>query len=309
MTWTELLRGTFKSHEVLSSHTWFRVGGACLGMFHPLDVEDFRKFMQNVPGPYRILGAGSNVLIHDEGWPGFIVKLHKGFRHVLVEGTRLRVGAGALDRVVAQVAQKCGLSGIEFLYTIPGSIGGALALNAGCYGQEIANIVEEVTMMTPQGELHVMKPEELNYAYRHCEIPEGWVFIEAVLSCVASDSASVARLMHMYAKQRQDTQPIQVRTGGSTFKNPPQSYAWQWIHSVGGRGARLGDAQFSEKHCNFLINLGHSNAQELWALGTDIQARVRLAHHIQLEWEIKVWDDVLFKRTSQTMYGLRASIV
>jgi UDP-N-acetylmuramate dehydrogenase len=306
MVWNHGLRGSFKIAEPLAAHNWFQVGGRCLGMFFPADIEDLRTFLKDVPGPYRVLGAGSNVLIHDEGWQGYVVKLNKGFRNIKVEGHYLHVGAGALDRVVAQVAQMHGLSGVEFLYTIPGAIGGALTLNAGCYGHEIANIIEEVTLMTPEGELCTLSADALRYEYRQCHVPEGWIFLEARLRCVYSDPQSVQRTMNCYAQQRQATQPLQARTGGSTFKNPPGSHAWQWIDAVSGRGARLGDAQFSEKHCNFLINLGNASAQDLWSLASEIQTKVRLTHHIQLEWEVKLWEPNRFEQTQRNSYGLLA---
>ena len=306
MVWHDILKGSFTSNEPLAKHNWFRVGGPCLGMFAPEDAEDLRNFLKYVPGPYRLLGAGSNVLVHDDGWQGYVIKLHKGFRDIRVEGSYLRVGAGALDRVVAQVAQLQGLSGVEFLYTIPGALGGALALNAGCYGREIADVLEAVTVMTPEGTCYTLSPDDLQYSYRHCSIPEGWIFLEALLRCSPSDPQAVQKTMNLYAQQRQLTQPLQVRTGGSTFKNPTGSHAWQWIEAVSGRGARLGDAQFSEKHCNFLINLGNATAQELWSLASDIQTKVRLTHHIHLEWEIKLWDAQQFEQTYESAYGLVA---
>ncbi|PPE03268.1 UDP-N-acetylmuramate dehydrogenase [Holospora curviuscula] len=296
------LQGPLTLQVPLKAHTWFRVGGPCLGVFSPLHIQDLRQFLQQVSAPYRVLGAGSNVLVHDKGWPGFIIKLQKGFNAINVEGSRIRVGAGALDRVVAQVAHKAGLSGAEFLYTIPGTIGGALALNAGCYAHEISNLLEEVTVMSPLGELHVLTPQELGYGYRHCTLPSGWIFIEAVLACVPSEPDLILKTMHHYIQHRQKTQPLQVRTGGSTFKNPPGSLAWQWIDRVGGRGESLGGAQCSSIHCNFLINLGGSTAQDVWALGSELQTRVRLAYQVHLEWEIHLWDEAVFLQTAQEQY-------
>ncbi|ETZ04600.1 MULTISPECIES: UDP-N-acetylmuramate dehydrogenase [Holospora] len=301
------LKGSLKLYDRLDAHTWFRVGGPCLGVFSPLNIHDLCQFIRQVSKPYRILGAGSNVLVHDEGWPGFVIKLQKGFHSITVENHRIRVQAGALDRVVAQTAQKAGLSGLEFLYTIPGTIGGALALNAGCYGHEISNVLEEVTVMSPSGELHVLSPKELGYEYRRCALPFGWIFIEAVLSCTPSDPSKILELMRRYVQQRQNSQPLQVRTGGSTFKNPPGSFAWKWIDAVGARGERLGDAQCSSTHCNFLINLGNATAQDLWALGSQIQTRVRLAHQVNLEWEIHIWDETLFFQSQQEQYAALAS--
>ena len=301
------LKGPLKLKESLENHTWFRVGGPCLGIFSPLNISDLRQFLRQVSAPYRVLGAGSNVLVHDKGWPGFVVKLQKGFHNIQVEGRHIRVGAGALDRVVAQVAQKAGLSGVEFLYTIPGTLGGALALNAGCYGHEVAHLLEEVTVVDSLGELHVLKPHELGYAYRQCALPPGWIFIEALLSCVPSEPELILKTMQHYIQHRHRTQPLQVRTGGSTFKNPSGSFAWQWIDAVGGRGQRLGDAQCSPVHCNFLINLGHASAQELWALGVQLQNRVRLVHRVHLEWEVHLWDEALFYQSAQEQYGVLAS--
>nr|WP_275574336.1 UDP-N-acetylmuramate dehydrogenase [Holospora obtusa] len=301
------LKSPLKLHDRLEMHTWFRVGGPCLGIFSPLSIQDLCHFLQHVSKPYRVLGAGSNVLIHDEGWPGFIIKLQKGFHSITVENDKIRVQAGALDRVVSQVAQKSGLSGLEFLYTIPGTIGGALSLNAGCYGHEIANVLEEVTVMSPSGELHILDPKELGYGYRSCSLPSGWIFIEAVLSCIPSHPAKILEVMKDYMCRRQKSQPLQVRTGGSTFKNPAGSFAWKWIDAVGGRGEILGDAQCSPVHCNFLVNLGRAKAQDLWELGTRIQERVRLAYQVNLEWEIHIWDEVLFQKNQQEEYKVLAS--
>jgi UDP-N-acetylmuramate dehydrogenase len=293
------LRGTFTPQSELKKHTWLGVGGTCWGIFEPADRQDLSLFLKCYQGPCRVLGAGSNLLVSDAGVEGVVLKLQKGFSNYHFESKgfelscSIRAEAGLLGRILAQKAQKAGLQGVEFLYTIPGTIGGAVMGNAGCYGSDMSQIVNSVTIMDRQGRLETVSNTDMKYAYRSSGLNAGLssnvICLETQLACRPADPDAILKTMKFFSQQRQETQPVQVRTGGSTFRNPKDSKAWVLIDSVGGRGLQYGQAQFSEKHPNFLLNLGGSTSQDLWTLAEDVRKRVYDQKGIDMQWEIHQW--------------------
>ena len=228
-------------------------------------------------------------MVRDGGVSGCVIKMGKGFRTFHAGDHYVDLGAGLLDRYVAERCQHLGLSGLEFMGTIPGSIGGGLAMNASCYGASFSDRLIHAHVMDPDGHQHQVLPQELKYEYRSCGLPEGWIFLGARFSCTPSDPESIAHTMGTMRDQRERTQPSRVKTGGSTFTNPPEGPAWQWIDQVGFRGKKLGQAMFSEKHCNFLINLGNATADELERLGEQAKKAVLDHSGVVLNWEIVRW--------------------
>lgn len=289
----EQIRGRWQQDVGMAKITWLCVGGPADYMFHPADEEDLAGFMQRHPGQsFWVMGAGSNLLVRDGGVRGIVLRLGKGFRQWTQHTeTDFEVGAGALDRQVAQHCQERGLSGLEFLYTIPGSIGGALAMNAGCYGSECADRLLWTKVMDPQGHVHRLSVDQLGFSYRHCSLPKGWIFLSACFRTVRSHPDHVQSTMMDFAQQREQTQPLHVKTGGSTFGNPAGQAAWKLIDQAGFRGKTLGGAQFSHKHCNFLINTGHCTAYDLEALGEQARQAVLDQTGITLRWEIIRWGE------------------
>jgi UDP-N-acetylmuramate dehydrogenase len=234
------------------------------------------------------IGVGSNLLVRDGGIAGVVVRLPASFGRCSVEDDRVRAGAAALDASVARFAADEGLGGLEFLRGIPGTIGGALRMNAGCYGREIKDVFVEAVAIDEDGRRVVLKPGDVTFSYRHCNAPEGFIFVEAVLRGVPEAPDVVRARMEELVARREATQPVRAKTGGSTFKNPAGGKkAWQLIEEAGCRGLMHGAAQVSEKHCNFLINTGEARASDLEALGEEVRARVAEHSGVQLEWEIK----------------------
>jgi UDP-N-acetylmuramate dehydrogenase len=283
------VRGRYAVNVPLAPVTWFRVGGPAEVVFRPADEADLAAFLANRPADVAVavIGVGSNLLVRDGGVPGVVIRLGRGFAGIAAKGERLRAGAGALDLNVALTARQAGLAGLEFLSGIPGTIGGALRMNAGAYGREIKDVVIEARAVDGRGRVHTLDPSELRFSYRHCGVPEDWVFTEALLAGRPADPLEVARRIEEIRGLRESSQPTRARTGGSTFANPPGAKAWQLIDQAGCRGLVRGDAQVSEKHCNFLINRGNASATELEALGEDVRARVLAATGVHLEWEIR----------------------
>jgi UDP-N-acetylmuramate dehydrogenase len=230
--------------------------------------------------------VASNILVRDGGIDGVVVKLAGPLAEVQIDGDRLVVGAGVTDRMIAITAQKAGLAGLEFYIGIPGTMGGAVRMNAGAFGGETAAVVERVVALDSVGTRHELDAAELGFGYRHSALPEGWIAIGAVLRGVAGDERSIRARMMAIKAEREANQPMQVATGGSTFKNPPGHKAWQLIDAAGCRGLRHGKAMVSDKHCNFLINTGNATAAEIEELGEMVRARVLAASGIALEWEI-----------------------
>jgi len=284
-----VVRGTYRSHADLAATTWFRVGGKAEMLFKPADEEDLATFMAHRPLdlPVTAIGVGSNLLVRDGGVRGVVIRLGRGFAGIEVEDDLVVAGAAALDLNVARVAAEAGLGGLEFLVGVPGTIGGAVRMNAGAYGEELKDVLVSARAVDPRGGRHELDPEHLGHAYRSSSVPEGWVFTQATLRGTPGDADVIQARMREIQAARQETQPVRSRTGGSTFKNPEGHKAWELIERAGCRGLRRGDAMVSEQHCNFLINTGNATATELEQLGEEVRRRVVDATGIQLDWEIR----------------------
>ena len=283
------VRGTYTENAPLKDLVWFRAGGPAEILFRPADADDLAAFLAAKPAmlPVTIIGVGSNLLVRDGGIKGVIVRLSANFGRVAVEGTRVRAGAAALDAAVARAAADAGLAGLEFLRGVPGTIGGALRMNAGCYGSEIKDVFVEATAIDAQGNRRTFDAEAMAFRYRKSGAGDDLVFVEAVLEGKKDDADAVRARMNALVDQREASQPVKSRTGGSTFKNPEGHKAWQLIDQAGCRGLQIGGAQVSEKHCNFLINTGGATAADIEALGEGVRARVKAKFGVELEWEIK----------------------
>ncbi len=289
------VRGTFEADADLGKLTWFRVGGPAEILFKPADEEDLTEFIANLDEdiPLTVLGVGSNLLIRDGGIEGVVIRLGKALAGISVSGGSIAAGAGALDITVASKARDAGIAGLEFLRGIPGTIGGALRMNAGAYGREMKDILQSARAVDRRGKIQELTLEDMGYGYRKSAIPEDWTLLSAVLKGAPGDPAAIARRMAEIAGAREESQPLRTRTGGSTFKNPAGGEAggrsaWQLIDLAGCRGLALGDATVSDKHCNFLINRGRATARELETLGEMVRRRVKEATGVTLEWEIRI---------------------
>ena len=290
------VRGKLIDNAPLADMTWLRVGGPAEILFLPADESDLANFLAETPQdiPVHILGAGSNTLVRDGGVPGIVVRLTAPFGKVEpVDGNRLRAGAAALDKKVASVAAKAGIAGLEFFTGVPGAIGGAIRMNAGCYGTETCDVLVEAAALDRMGRRRIVTPDELGYAYRHSEAPDDWIFTEAVFQGRADEPEAIASRMDEITARREQTQPIREKTSGSTFKNPDppgtpdQRKAWKLIDRAGWRGKKIGGARFSEQHANFLINDGTASAADLEAVGEGARADIRAATGIDLHWEVR----------------------
>ena len=283
------VRGTYAEKAPLKDLVWFRAGGAADILFRPADVDDLCTFMAEKPAdlPVSVIGVGSNLLIRDGGIPGVVIRLPSAFGRVEPVGkTQLKAGAAALDAAVARAAADAGIEGLEFLRGIPGTIGGALTMNAGCYGRELKDIFVEAHAVDSHGRLLTLSASDMGFTYRH-SVPEGVVYVDVVLEGAPGVPEIIRERMNALVEQRESTQPVKSKTGGSTFTNPPGKKAWQLIDEAGCRGLMRGAAQVSEKHCNFLINTGNATATDIEGLGEEVRARVKAKSGIQLEWEIK----------------------
>ncbi len=284
------VRGRLIPGQALAEVTWFRVGGPADILFMPADEADLSAFLKDLPAdiPVTTIGVGSNLLVRDGGIEGVVIRLGKAFAKIAVEGTDcLRAGAAALDVAVAKAARNAGLSELEFLSGIPGSIGGALRMNAGAYGRETKDVLVEAVALDRQGRRHVLPCDALGFAYRHSSAPADFIFTEALLRGMPDTVEAIdARMMEIGAS-RSATQPIKSRTGGSTFKNPDGHKAWELIDAAGCRGLIRGGAQVSEMHCNFLINRGGAKAADLEGLGEEVRRRVAAKSGVDLQWEIR----------------------
>ncbi|MGB6536048.1 MAG: UDP-N-acetylmuramate dehydrogenase [Xanthobacteraceae bacterium] len=283
------LRGRLLANQALAALTWFRVGGPAQALFMPEDEADLSYFLSRLSAeqPVTVIGLGSNLIVRDGGVPGVAVRLGRGFNEIATEGVDLRVGAAVPDVKVARAAQEAGIAGLAFMRGIPGGVGGVLRMNGGAYGRETKDALIEARAIDRQGRVHVLRNGDMRYAYRHCGAPDDYIFIQALFAGERGDPSAIAAEMAKITESREATQPIKSRTGGSTFKNPPGQKAWQLIDEAGCRGLRIGDAQVSELHCNFLINLGHATAAEIETLGETVRARVKEKSGLALEWEIK----------------------
>lgn len=281
-------RGRLAADAPLGPQTWFRTGGNAEALFRPADVEDLASFLHDLPGdvPVTVLGVGSNLLVRDGGIKGVVVRLMRGFTNVTVEGHEVVAGAGALDLNVALTARDHALEGLEFLSGIPGTVGGALRMNAGAYGGEVAHVLLSCEAVDRGGHLHKATAAEMGFSYRHIDVPADWIFTSARFKAMPGDQLAIARRINEIDSARSDSQP-RSRTGGSTFVNPPGHKAWELVDRAGCRGLRLGGAQVSEKHANFLINTGDATAADIEALGEEVRRRVLEKTGVRLEWEIR----------------------
>ena len=283
------LRGRLLANRSLAELTWFRVGGPAQALFTPEDEADLSYFLSALPReiPVIVVGLGSNLIVRDGGVDGVVIRLGRGFNEVAVEGLRVRAGAAVPDVKVARAAQEAGLAGLSFMRGIPGGVGGALRMNGGAYGRETKDALIESRAVDRQGGIHVLSNADMHYTYRHCGAPEDYIFTRALFEGERGDPAVIAAEMDKITESREATQPIKSRTGGSTFKNPPGHRAWQLIDAAGCRGLKVGGAQVSEMHCNFLINLGDASAADIETLGETVRRRVKENSGVELEWEIK----------------------
>ncbi|HEY8565777.1 MAG TPA: UDP-N-acetylmuramate dehydrogenase [Beijerinckiaceae bacterium] len=283
------LRGALKANAPTAPLSWFRTGGPAQVLFEPADEADLALFLNERPAdlPLLVVGLGSNLLVRDGGLPGVVIRLGKGFSEIAVEGLRVRAGAGAPDVKVARAAAEAGIAGLSFLRGIPGAIGGALRMNGGAYGGEVKDVLVEARALDRQGRAVTLSLAEMGFTYRHSGASDDLIFVEALFEGQPGDPAAILAEMNAITEARQATQPVNTRTGGSTFKNPPGHRAWSLVDAAGCRGLRRGDAQVSELHCNFLINHGGASAADIEGLGEEVRRRVRETSGVELEWEIK----------------------
>jgi len=294
MSWRDELpavRGKLLFDEPLAPFTWFRVGGPADVLFLPADAEDLAQFVAGLPAeaPVTVLGVGSNVIVRDGGVPGVVIRLAgRAFGRIeVLDGGRIVAGVGALDAQVARAAAKAGIAGLEFYAGIPGSIGGALTMNAGCYGSETKDVLRAARGVDPGGEPREWTLADFGYTYRHSTMPPGMIFTEAEFQGRPDDPAAIEARMAEITERREQTQPIREKTGGSTFKNPPGQSSWKLVDEAGWRGKLHGGAMFSPLHANFLINTGEATAADLEGLGEAVRADVKAKTGVELEWEIK----------------------
>lgn len=287
------LRGRVQADAPLGPMTWFRAGGPAEVLVRPADVEDLAALWAGLPDtvPVMAIGAASNLIVRDGGVAGVVVRLARGFGGISVERDGVIAGAAAFDVTVSEHAAAAGLTGLEFLSGIPGSIGGAICMNAGAYGGDIAGCLDWAELVTRAGETVRLSVSDLALAYRYSNVPPGSVVVRARLRAAPGEPVAIAARMAEIRARRESTQPVRSRTGGSTFRNPPPDQsslaAWELIDAAGCRGLKLGAAQVSELHCNFLINTGGATAADLEGLGEEVRRRVRETSGVVLEWEIR----------------------
>lgn len=289
--WISDVRGKLVPNQPLSEITWFRVGGPAQLFFQPADEEDLQFFLKNLPDAIRVtvIGLGSNLLIRDGGLDGVVIRLSaKGFgRTEVLDGSRIRVGTALPDVKVATAAAEAGIDGLTFYRGIPGGIGGAIYMNAGCYGTETRERVVEIRGVTRQGEIITLTNADMGYHYRKSNGPRGAIYTSAVYQGFAGEPEAILKRMREITETRESSQPTKARTGGSTFKNPDGHSSWKLVDEAGCRGLTINDAQVSEKHCNFLLNLDKATALDIELLGETVRNRVREKSGIELKWEIR----------------------
>lgn len=283
------VRGRYGYNVTLAPTTWFRVGGPADAVFKPADLADLQHFLKECPTdiPVSVIGVASNLLVRDGGVEGVVIRLGGGFADVKVSGTQITAGAAMLDLNIAMLAQENGIGGLEFLSGIPGTLGGALRMNAGAYGREIRDVLVSATAVDRTGKLHTLTPDDMGFSYRHCSVDESFIFVGATLKGSLDVPGSIAARMKEIQTKREASQPIRTRTGGSTFANPEGAKAWELIDKAGGRGYKLGGAMVSEQHTNFLINFDKATAADIENLGEEMRRRVKEQSGIDLRWEIK----------------------
>ncbi len=282
-------RGRLTANAPLALLIWFKAGGAAESLFEPDGTDDLADFVAGLPAdvPLLPLGLGSNLIVRDGGVAGVTVRLGKAMARIAVEGDHVRAGAGAPGIAVASAARDASLAGLEFLRGIPGTAGGAVRMNAGAYGRDVADILVEATVVRRSGAIETLPAAAFGFSYRDSALPEGDIVVEALFRSTPGDRATIAAEMDRIAAEREASQPLRSRTGGSTFKNPPGQKAWQLVDAAGCRGLRIGGAQVSEKHTNFLINTGDATSADIEALGDEVRARVLAHSGVALEWEIE----------------------
>jgi len=283
------VRGKLTPNAPLAPLVWFKSGGRAEWLFEPKDETDLVDFLHELDPaiPLMALGLGSNLIVRDGGVPGVVVRLGKAFARIEQLGdTALRCGGGASGILVSSTARDAGSAGLEFLRGIPGTVGGFVRMNGGAYGREVRDVLVSAKLALRSGELIEWPLDRLGYTYRHSDVPEGAVVVEATFRGSPGAPEAIGAEMDAIARAREESQPLRSRTGGSTFKNPPGHKAWALVDAAGCRGLRQGDAQVSEKHCNFLLNLGSATSADIEALGEEVRRRVLAKSNINLEWEI-----------------------
>ena len=292
------VQGRYKEGEPLGKKSWFSCGGSADVLYKPDDLEDLQTFLKSYGGERHIFGVLSNSIIRDGGLSGVTIRLGRAFASIETDGDIVKAGALALDANVARVAAENGIAGLEFFSGIPGSIGGALKMNAGCYGTETKDILVECEVLDDKGNLLTLTPDQMGMSYRHTEVSDDFIFISATFKGKQDNSDKILQNIEEIKTTREGSQPIREKTGGSTFANPhaeelsqagldPDTKVWQLIDKIGGRGLMVGGAQMSEKHCNFMINTGDASATDLENLGEEIRKRVLETFGLTLRWEIK----------------------
>lgn len=283
------LRGRLVAGARLAEVTWFRVGGPADVLFTPADEADLAYALANLPRsvPVFVMGLGSNLLVRDAGVAGVVIRLGRGFSDIAIEdGHHLRVGAALPDVKVARAAADAGIAGLAFYRGIPGGIGGALRMNAGAHGRETKDVLVGARAVDRDGRLHELSLADMGFTYRHCSLPDDWIFTQALFQGAPGETGAILAEMDEVAAYREKHQPIKERTGGSTFRNPPGHSAWKLIDAAGCRGLRIGGAKVSEMHCNFLINDAGATGEDIERLGETVRARVANATGVRLDWEI-----------------------
>lgn len=283
------VRGSLRADVPLAPFTWLRVGGAAEALFIPKDEADLAHFLSSTPDdiPVQILGVASNTLVRDGGVKGVVIRLGPAFGNVSTDGLRVTAGAAVLDKTVAKKAATAGIAGLEFYAGVPGTIGGALRMNAGCYGSETKDILQSVVAIDRTGRRQLMSLEDMQYSYRHCGAAKDLIFTEAVFEGTPDTPSAILARMDDITAKREGSQPIREKTGGSTFKNPEGHSSWKLIDEAGCRGLRVGGAQMSEQHCNFMINADGATAEDLEKLGETVRARVLETQGVELQWEVR----------------------
>ncbi len=284
------LRGKLTPDAPLAKLVWFKSGGRADWLFEPADLDDLRLFLERLGGnlPVMALGLGSNLIVRDGGVPGVVVKLGKPFADIEVgEDHTLTCGAGAHGILVASTARDAGIAGVEFMRGIPGTVGGFVRMNGGAYGREVSDVLIDCDVILPDGQFVTLPAADLRYSYRHSVLPDGAVVVRARFQGEPGDPEIIGAKMDEIAEARENSQPLRTRTGGSTFKNPPGEKAWELVDAAGCRGLKMGGAQVSEKHTNFLINVDNATSADIEGLGEEVKRRVYANSGVELEWEIQ----------------------
>lgn len=283
------VKGRLVKGAPLAKLSWFRTGGPVDLLFEPADEQDLITLLKKLPTqtPITVIGVGSNLLVRDGGVRGLVIRLGRGFANISIRGNVVKAGAGAMDVHVAKAAAKAGMAGLEFLVGVPGTIGGALRMNAGAYGREIKDVLKHAHAIDRYGHIHELTASDFKFSYRKSAIGDDMIILGASFQASTGSTRDIEAKMAEISSSRAESQPLGTRTGGSTFKNPEGAYAWKLIDEAGCRGMRVGGAQVSEKHCNFLINDGTATAKDIETLGEEVRKRVLANSGISLEWEIK----------------------